>query len=389
MTKRTNPYPGLVRVKDRHGKERLRYKTKRRGGFSCYLPGPYGSPEFKRAYKEASEALAAPSVVAPYGSLGWAVTKYLSNAHWATLSAARKGTLRRELDWLREQAGDLPLARFGVEHVQALMERKTGPTAANTVKKNLSMLFNFAAKPSKAGGLGLRIDNPARHAVSRKERKGGYHTATADEMARYLAHWGPGTKARLAFLLAQNTGAARADLSGLDRSDIRDGCLHYSRQKTGIEGVYEIGPELAEELSRLPSEQVYLIAQNKRDRPYKAESLGNIFKKWAESAGVPAITIHGVRKGQATAIAEAGGTENEVMSYLAHATTEEARTYTVAASRKRLTKSGLERLNGADSPVQGANQLVELAASIMQRLDNMENNMEVAARRGVEPLFSG
>ncbi|WP_092901831.1 tyrosine-type recombinase/integrase [Rhodobacter sp. 24-YEA-8] len=269
------------------------------------------------------------------------------------------------------------------------MERKTGPTAANTVKKNLSMLFNFAAKPSKAGGLGLRIDNPARHAVSRKERKGGYHTATADEMARYLAHWGPGTKARLAFLLAQNTGAARADLSGLDRSDIRDGCLHYSRQKTGIEGVYEIGPELAEELSRLPSEQVYLIAQNKRDRPYKAESLGNIFKKWAESAGVPAITIHGVRKGQATAIAEAGGTENEVMSYLAHATTEEARTYTVAASRKRLTKSGLERLNGADSPVQGANQLVELAASIMQRLDNMENNMEVAARRGVEPLFSG
>ncbi len=44
---------------------------------------------------------------------------------------------------------------------------------------------------------------------------------------------------------------------------------------------------------------------------------------------------------QATAIAEAGGTENEVMSYLAHATTKEARTYTVAAVRKRLTKLGV------------------------------------------------
>lgn len=177
-------------------------------------------------------------LVAPYGSSGWAVTKYFSNAHWASLSDSRKRTLRRELDWRRGQAGDLPLARFGIEHVQALMEMKAGPTAANTVKKNLSMLFNFAAKPSKAGGLGLRIDN----AVSRKERKGGYHTATADEMARYLAHWGPGTKAWLAFLLAQNIGAARVDLSALDRGDIRDGCIHYSRQKTGIEGVYEIGP---------------------------------------------------------------------------------------------------------------------------------------------------
>lgn len=109
------------------------------------------------------------------------------------------------------------MAHFGVEHVQALMERKAGPTAVNTVKKNLSMLFNFAAKPSNAGGLGLRIDNPARHAVSLKERKGGCHTATTDKMARFLAFWGPGTKARLAFLLAQNTGAARADLSGLEQ----------------------------------------------------------------------------------------------------------------------------------------------------------------------------
>lgn len=389
MTKRKNPYPGVVRATDRHGKERLRFKTKRGGGFSCYLPGPYGSPEFKAAYKVAAERRRSPASLAPHGSVGWVVTEYLSGSRWSALSDARKKTLRRELDWLREQAGDLPLARLEVQHVEALMGRKDGPTAANTVKKNLSMLFNFAAKPRKAGGLGLRVDNPARHAVSRKERQGGYHTATTDEVARYLAYWGPGTKARLVFLLGQNTGAARVDLSKLDRSDVRDGCIHYSCQKTGVEGVYEIQPELANELDRLPPGQFHLIAQDRQDRPYTPESLGNRFKVWAKAAGVPLITIHGIRKGQATAIAEAGGTEVEVMSFLAHRTTDEARTYTVAANRKKLTKSGLERLNGPANPVQGSNQLDELAASILQRIDLMEKSMEVAARRGVEPLFPG
>ena len=77
------------------------------------------------------------------------------------------------------------------------------------------------------------------------------------------------------------------------------------------------------------------------------------------------------------------------MSYLAHATTEEARTYTIAADRKRLTKSGLGRLNSAEIPVQGPNHLAELAAWVMQGFDIMEKNMEVVARRGIEPLFPG
>lgn len=370
-----NPFPGVVVVKDRHGKERLRFKTQKAGGFSCYLPGPYGSKAFKDAYKEAVTRRQAPASRPPHGSVGWVIMKYLASPRFLSVSDARRKTFGRELDWIREQAGDLPMARLEVQHVDALMGRKSGPTAANTVKKNLSTLFRFAALPRASGGRGLRIDNPARHAISRKERRGGYHTATAAEMARFLAYWGPGTKPRLVFLLAQNTGAARVDLSRLDMNDIRGGCLHYSIQKTGVEGVYEIGPDLQAELDLLPVGQVHLIAQDGRDRPYVPESLGNRFKVWAKAAGVPLVTIHSIRKGQATAIAEAGGMENEVMSYLAHATTEEARTYTVAAERRRLTKAGLARLNSAEIPVQGANQLAELASSIMQRFDTMEKNM--------------
>ena len=43
------------------------------------------------------------------------------------------------------------------------MSKKTGPVAANTVKKNLSMLFNYAAKK-----LGYNGPKPAKFAEKMK-----------------------------------------------------------------------------------------------------------------------------------------------------------------------------------------------------------------------------
>lgn len=68
------------------------------------------------------------------------------------------------------------------------MGMKQGPTAANTVKKNLSMLFNFAAKKLAYVG-----PNPARHADKLKTNPDGYHTWTYEEIDRFLKRHGPGT----------------------------------------------------------------------------------------------------------------------------------------------------------------------------------------------------
>ena len=50
MTRRRNPYPGVTRATDRHGRVRWRF---RRGRVDCYLPGPYGSEAFRAAYEAA------------------------------------------------------------------------------------------------------------------------------------------------------------------------------------------------------------------------------------------------------------------------------------------------------------------------------------------------
>lgn len=341
MTRRKKPYPGVSRAIDRHGKVRWRFRRK---GFSCYLTGPYGSAEFHAAYEAAIEEVRTPASysTAPHGSLAWLIEHYLRSPKHKNKSEATRRVLHRELDWLRSTAGDLPVARFRVRHIEALMAKKPGPAAANKVRKNLSMLFTYAIKQEVEGV----TTNPARAADRMTEGEDGFHTWTEAEMARFLDHHGTGTKARLVFLLALNTGAARADLSRMTWGNIRGGKIAYKRGKTGVGGEYTILPELAEELARLPRDVMVLVHHGK-GLPYKPETLGNWFKDQCKAAGLSHCSLHGIRKGQATRIVNEGGSPDEVMAYLAHKTNAEGVTYTKKADRGRLADSGLSRLSGA------------------------------------------
>ena len=184
MIARRNPFPGVTSKPDRHGRIRHRLRKMTKGvKVDTYLPGAFGSAEFRAAYEAAIVGALdrTPTVRAQAGTVGWLVESYLCSARFRELSPSRKRSIRGELDWLRREAGDLPFARIGVRHVEALMDKKSGPTAANTVKKNLSMLFNFAAK--KLDYIG---PNPARHADRRRVNRDGYHTWTESELDRFL-----------------------------------------------------------------------------------------------------------------------------------------------------------------------------------------------------------
>ena len=279
MTRRRNPFPGVTRAPDRHGKVRWRFRRK---GFSCYLPGPYGSAEFRAAYEAALSEAKTPGGYDrhPHGTLNWLIETYLRSPRHRNKSDATRRVLGRELDWLREVAGDLPVSSFRARHVEALMAKKEGPAAANKVRKNLSMLFSYAIKQEVPG---VTV-NPARAAERMREGDEGFHTWTEAEMQRFLDCHGPGTKARLVFLLALNTGAARADLARITWGNICDGKITYRRGKTGVGGEYTILPELAQEIALLPRDVMVLIHHGK-GLPYKPETLGNWFKIGARRRG--------------------------------------------------------------------------------------------------------
>jgi integrase len=341
MTRRKNPFPGVSRTVDRHGKVRWRFR--KQGRADMYLPGPYGSAEFRVAYEAALQGAKTPIVrtTATYGSIAWLIEAYLRSPKFQNLSDVRRASIRRELDWLRDTAGPIQISRIAPRHVEMLMAKKAGPTAANTVKKNLSMLFNFAIKHELAG----QKHNPARYADRRRENPDGYHTWTDGEIVQFLAHHGPGTKARLAVLLILNTGASRQDLVRLGWQNVRDGRIRYARHKTGIVGDYGILPELDVELRAVPADRMLFLTHGS-NRPYTVESFGNWFRDQCRAAGLPHCSAHGLRKGQATRIADAGGSELQVMSFLAHATPKEGSTYVKKANRGKLADEGLQRAAG-------------------------------------------
>lgn len=237
----------------------------------------------------------------------------------------------------------MPFCRLEVRHIEALMAKKTGPAAANGVKKNISMLFNFAIAK-----LNYKGTNPARAAERLKMNPYGYHTWTTEEVDRFLALYGPGTKARLVLLLALNTGMARQDLARVGWQHVKAGRIAYRRGKSSIAADLPILPELAEELAVVPSDRLLFITHGKQHVGYKPETLGNWFRPLARAAGVPG-SLHGLRKAGATKLADAGATDWEIASYLAHKDTREASTYTKKANRARLADSGFAKLGSVSN----------------------------------------
>lgn len=358
MSGRKNPFPGVTRAPDRHGKVRWRFRRKK-GNIDTYLSGAYGSAEFRAGYEAAlaGAKIGVNDLRSPDGTLAWLIEKYLRSPRHLNKANSTRRVLRRELDWLKDVAGKYPIAGFRAKHVEAVMAKKDGPAAQNKVRKNFSLLFTYAIKQE------LMNNNPARAADHRKENSDGFHTWTAAEMAKFLRHYPSGTKERLVFLLAMNTGAARQDLAAMTLGNITDGRIRYRRGKTEIGGNYKIMPELATELALLPDDQMMLIAHGTKRLPYKPETLGNWFRKRCNAAGLLHCSIHGIRKGMATAIADEGCTEFEVMSFLAHATPKEAATYTKNAQREKLTDSGLARTKSAQE-----------LSNQSERLDNVSSN---------------
>jgi integrase len=321
---------------DRHGRTRWRF---RKGAFSTYLPGAYGSAEWRTAYAAAVEGTKAPKASnAPHGTVSWLVEQYLGSLTFKKHSEIRKRNLLRQLDWLRDVSGKYPFARMEVKHIEAVMAKKTGPAAQDTVRKNFCLLFNFAARK-----LGYAGPNPAKNAERMGGRTDGFHTWTDDEIARFLGRFGPGTRARLVLLLALDCGMSRQDIVRAGWPNVHGDRIVYRRGKTGGEASIRITPRLMAELATLPRDRLLFLTPIGAERPFSVAGIGNWFHDRCREAEVPG-TLHGLRKAGATQRAEGGASENEIAAFLAHRGTQTAATYTRKASRARLADGGAERI---------------------------------------------
>lgn len=336
--KRKNPYPGITRIIDRHGKTRWRFRKK--GCVSCYIKGAYGSKEFEASYQAAlnNKPHTIPKSRANPGTFDWLIEQYLRSADYALLGPTTRKNLFGEIRRFRQEHGHRRVAQLRPKHVEALvLKKKNTPSAANKLKKLITRLCRYAIK------LEIIASNPAQDVKKIKENEDGYHTWTESEVSRFLEHHGENSTASMVLHLILYTGAARQDVNRMGWASIYDNRIFYNRGKTGERVDLPLHAKLEKFLVNIPRDQKTFISQVKSAREgYTTESFGNWFGDRCKEAGVPG-RAHGLRKAGATQLAEAGGTEYEVMTFLGHKTPHEARKYVQAANRKKMADNAMAK----------------------------------------------
>lgn len=346
MSRRGNPFPGVTRAPDRHGKVRWRLRLTIKGRrIDTYINHRYNSADFRAAYEEAiNPPEAAPKSAGALGTFDQVISHYRGSKRFAELARSTRYAKGKRLDQISRFIGPFRLGSLQPHHVENLMDRKGGPDAANRLLKEIHELYEHARRR-----MGLAAADPTIGVERRKTRQGGYHTWTEAEVERYRTRHPSGTKARLALEALLATGASRQDACALGRHSIKGQDLYYRRGKTGQDATLPLRfmSAFVAEILQLPPGTTLFITHT-GGRPYTKESFGNWFKEQCVAAGLPNCTAHGLRKRGATMLAEAGANEFHIMAFLAHATTRQAATYVREANRRKLAADGLAMIHAAN-----------------------------------------
>lgn len=316
------------RFKDRHGKERLRF---RRTGWEPKTPAhPLGSVEFTQEYHDwVANGKAVRAGKAKPKSFDDLISRFYESTNWTRIKPTTQGTYRGELERFRAKYGSRGAATMSARHVDKLMAKMADtPSAANNLKKRLSQIFDFAIL------LGWRKDNPAKAVRSLKTTSKGYRTWQEPQIAAFEAKWPIGTMQRLAFDLALYTAQRRSDVRVMGPQHAKDGRISVQQLKTEKRLKIPIHPRLKASIAATASGHLAYIV-TAQGRPYMTNnSFGMWFMRACREAGLEGYAMHGLRKAASRRMAEMGLSNQLIKSITGHSSDAEVARYTREAEQE-------------------------------------------------------
>src|SRR5581483_9948932 len=99
-------------------------------------------------------------------------------------------------------------------------------------------------------------------------------------------------------------------------------------------------PRLADVIARSPTGALTFL-ETSFGKPYTPAGFGNWFREQCDQAGLPQCSAHGLKKAAATAAAENGATEQQMMALFDWTTPAQAAVYTRAANRKKMAAENM------------------------------------------------
>ena len=322
---------------DRHGKPRFYF---RRPGFALKrLRGAPYSPQFMEDYAAAMAGQPLPvgfGRARPGSVLALAIS-YFASPEFRTLKPSTQRAYRWTIDRICRDHGEKRAADLRREHIVRLMAaRAEQPGAANALRMALRVMMKHAVD------IGLRADDPTRDVRAIRVKTGGHHSWTESQIEQFERHHPVGSRARLVFALLLYTGQRRGDVLRMGAQHIRDGAVYVKQEKTGIELVIPLHPDLAAIIAAAPRDHLTFVT-TRLGGPFQGSAFSRWFRKQCEAAGLEHCSAHGLRKAAARRLAEAGCTAHEIAAITGHASLGELVRYTKAVDQRRLAEAAMTK----------------------------------------------
>lgn len=314
----------------------------RRAGKRTPMPDlPPDHPKFIAAYARIHGSKPAPD--SRTGTIAAGVDAYLASDTFLALRASTRDTRRRQVQKIKADRGRATIETLEPRHIRKDLSPFPAGAALNRWKA-WRALGRFWVDS------GLLDRDPARDVTKpRLPRSEGYAPFTRDDMQTFRDCWPIGTMQRLAFEVAYQSCAAAVDLVRLGPANMRDGWLSYTRSKSGTVAEtpianppawFEPSPHLKQCLDAAPKHLTWLTTKAGAAR--SAKSVSSWFSRACTEAGLPELSLHGLRKGRAAMFRENGATPDQRMAILGHETEGETHHYSKSADLRRII-SGTEK----------------------------------------------
>jgi integrase len=281
------------------------------------------------------------------GTVNHAIVGYYQSGAFAALAVATRAMRRAVLERFRIDHGDKRIALLRREHVARLLG-KLKPYAQRNMLKTLRGLMAFALADCL-----IEADPTLGVKPARVGKSAGFYSWTEDDIAAFERHHAVGTKPRLAFALMLYLGLRRSDVVRIGPQHVRNGMVSFKPQKTkGSTGFVlhcPLHPDLAAIIAATPSEHLTFLA-TEFGKPFAAAGFGNWMRERCDEAGLKHCSSHGLRKGCARRLAEAGASVNEIAAVTGHADLREVEVYTRAADNGRMAGAAMARMHDAFGP---------------------------------------
>ena len=233
------------------------------------------------------------------------IDRYQSSEEWKALSKGSQQLYRLTLNRVREQIGKFPIERVERVHIREILDnRLSGNGARNIFLKLVGVLYKWARERD----LVPEHKNPV---AGIKPYKIGAHDPWPEAVLD-AALKADDERVRLAVHLLYFPGQRIGDVMKMRWSDVRNGAIWITQQKTGKELRIPIHSRLEAELARTPKRGIAIIT-NWKGRPMRPDVVRKEIKEFAAALGADVVP-HGLRKSAVNALLMAGCTVQEVMA---------------------------------------------------------------------------